>query len=190
VQPDRKHALDLLLDRRSVSALEEPAPTEQELELIADIALCAPDHGRLRPWRFVLIRGAAREVFADRLVAVAKKRDPSVPQSLLDRYRAWPLRTPMIIAVGAIVRANHPVPEVEQILSAGAAAMNMLNAIHVLGYGGIWVTGINAYDPDINAALGFHMPDRLVGFLSVGTPARVATGERPDRTRHVVDWRG
>src|SRR5262245_21616663 len=151
VQADRKHILDLLLDRRSVSALEDPAPRDHELDLIFDIALRAPDHGRLRPWRFVLIRGAAREAFADRLVAAARKRDPAVHQSLLDRYRAWPLRTPLIVAVGAIVRAGHPVPEVEQVLSAGAAAMNMLNAIHVLGYGGIWVTGPNAYDADVNA---------------------------------------
>jgi nitroreductase len=190
MRPDRRHTLDLLLDRRSVSALADPAPADEELELILDAALRAPDHGRLRPWRFVLIRGPAREAFADRLVAAVKKRDPSASQSLLDRYRAWPLRTPMIIGVGAVVRANHAIPEVEQILSAGAAAMNMLNAIHVLGYGGIWVTGANAYDPEINAALGFHMPDRLIGFLSVGTPIRVTTGERPDRTQFVVDWRG
>jgi nitroreductase len=188
LQPDRQHILDLLLDRLSVSALEDPAPTGKELDLILDLALRAPDHGRLRPWRFVLIRGAARRAFADRLVAAARKRDPAVPQSLLDRYRTWPLRTPLIIAVGATVRAGHPVPEVEQVLSAGAAAMNMLNAIHLLGYGGIWVTGLNAYDPDVNAALGFEMPNRLVGFLSVGTPTKVVTVDRPDRTKHVVDW--
>ena len=188
IQPDRKLALDLLLDRRSVGALEDPAPNDRELDLILDMGLRAPDHGRLRPWRFVLIRGAARGAFADRLVAAAKKRDSAAPQSLLDRYRAWPLRTPLIIAVGAVVRPDHPVPEIEQVLSAGAAAMNMLNAAHLLGYGAIWVTGINAYDPDINAALGFQMPDRLVGFLCVGTPTKVAAGERPDRTQHVVDW--
>ena len=188
MQPDRKHMLDLLLDRRSVSALEDPAPTDEELDLILDVALRAPDHGRLRPWRFVLIRGAAREAFADRLVAAAKKRDPSAPQSLLDRYRAWPLRTPLIIAVGAAVRSNHAVPEVEQVLSAGAAAMNMLNAIHLLGYGGIWVTGLNAYDLEVNTALGFHAPNRLVGFLSVGTPTKTATVPRPGRTQHVVEW--
>jgi nitroreductase len=190
MQPDRQHSLDLLLARRSVGALQEPAPTDKELALILDTALRAPDHGRLRPWRFVLIRGAAREAFADRLVAAAKKRDPAAPQSLLDRYRAWPLRTPLIIAVGAVVRAGHLVPEVEQVLSAGAAAMNMLNAIHLLGYGGIWVTGPNAYDPDVNTALGFHAPNRLVGFVSVGTPARIAGGDRPDRTQQVVEWRG
>ena len=85
---DRRHALDLLLARRSVNALEDPAPSGRELELILDLGLRAPDHGRLRPWRFVLIRGDARTAFADRLVAAARRRDPAAPQALLDRYRA------------------------------------------------------------------------------------------------------
>jgi nitroreductase len=187
---DRRHALDLLLDRRSVGALGDPAPSGRDLDLILDLGLRAPDHGRLRPWRFVLIRGEARTAFADRLVAAARRRDPAAPQALLDRYRAWPLRTPLLIGVGAMIRTNHVIPEGEQILSAGAAAMNMLNAIHLLGYAGMWVTGANAYDPEINASLGFEAPSRLVGFLTVGTPRTTAAVERPSRTDHVVEWEG
>lgn len=186
----RRHVLDLLLARRSVSALEDPAPSGRDLDLILDLGLRAPDHGRLRPWRFVLIRGEARGAFAERLVAAARRRDPAAPQALLDRYRAWPLRTPLLIGVGAVVRANHVIPESEQILSAGAAAMNMLNAIHLLGYAGMWVTGANAYDPEINAALGFEAPSRLVGFLAVGTARATAAVERPARANHVVEWDG
>ena len=74
-----------------------------------------------------------------------------------DRYRAWVRRTPLLIAVGAEIRADHKIPEIEQILSVGAAAMNMLNAIHMLGYGGMWVTGVNTYDPHLNALLGFGL---------------------------------
>jgi nitroreductase len=185
---DRRRALDLLLSRRSVSALDDPAPTGRDLDLILDLGLRAPDHGRLRPWRFVLIRGDARTAFADRLVAAARRRDPAAPQALLDRYRAWPLRTPLLIGVGTMVRANHVIPEGEQVLSAGAAAMNMLNAVHLLGYAGMWVTGANAYDPEINACLGFEAPSRLVGFLAVGTPRATATVERPSRSDHVVEW--
>ena len=184
----RSGLLGLLLDRRSVAALEEPAPTEEELGLIVDAGLRAPDHGRLRPWRFALIRGAAREALGDCLVTAARRRDASTPQALLDRYRAWPLRTPLLIAVGAAVRPAHVIPEIEQVLSAGAAAMNMLNAIHLLGYGGMWVTGANTYDPEVNAALGFERPSRLVGFLMVGTPKNSATVERPGRMQHVVEW--
>ena len=187
---DGRHALDLLLRRRSVGALQDPAPAGRDLELILDLGLRAPDHGRLRPWRFVLIGGDARSAFAERLVAAARRRDPAAPQALLDRYRAWPLRTPLLIGVGAIVRSNHLIPECEQVLSAAAAAMNMLNAIHLLGYGGMWVTGANAYDPEINASLGFEAPSRLVGFLAVGTPRATIVGERPSRSDHVVEWKG
>lgn len=189
------HPLDPLLSRQSVGALEAPAPEGAELDLILDAGLRAPDHGRLRPWRFVLIRGEARAALGDCLAAAARARDHKAPPALLDRYRAWTQRTPLLIAVGARIRPDHPVPEVEQVLSAGAAAMNMLNAIHMLGYGGMWVTGANTYDPRVNAALGFQAPSRLVGFLAVGTPKTTTLAERqerlaPDRLAHVVEWRG
>jgi len=71
-----------------------------------------------------------------------------------------------------------------------SVGMNMLNAIHLLGYAGMWVTGANAYDPEINASLGFEAPSRLVGFLAVGTPRATAAVERPSRADHVVEWDG
>ncbi|TAJ36075.1 MAG: nitroreductase [Reyranella sp.] len=187
------HPLDPLLSRQSTSTLEDPAPRGADLDLILDAGLRAPDHGRLRPWRFVLIRGEARAAFSDCLAAAA--RDRQAPQAQIDRIRAWPLQTPLLIGIGAQIRAGHAIPEIEQMLSAGAAAMNMLNAIHMLGYGGMWVTGANTYDPKVNAALGFLAPSRLVGFLAVGTPKAPTPGTttpsgRPERLAHVVDWSG
>ena len=184
------HPLDPLLSRQSVGALEEPAPEGADLDLILDAGLRAPDHRRLRPWRFVLIRGEARVALGECLAAAALARDRQASPALLDRYRAWPQRTPLLIAVGARIRPDHPVPEIEQMLSAGAAAMNMLNAIHMLGYGGMWVTGANTYDLRVNAALGFQAPSRLVGFLAVGTPKTTTSAERPERLAHVVEWSG
>jgi nitroreductase len=182
-------ALDLLLSRQSAGLLEEPAPHGAELDLILEAGLRAPDHGRLRPWRFVLIRGEARLAWGERLAEAAQARDPASADALGERFRAWVRRTPLIIAVGAEIRANHKIPEIEQILSAGAAAMNMLNAIHMLGYAGMWVTGPNAYDPQVNAWLGFEPPSRLVGFLAVGTPKAAPRIERPSRAEHVREWR-
>lgn len=187
------HPLDPLLSRQSSSALEDPAPQGADLDLILDAGLRAPDHGRLRPWRFVLIRGDARLTFSDCLVAAA--RDRQAPQAQIDRIRAWPLRTPLLIGLGAQIRAGHAIPEIEQLLSAGAAAMNMLNALHMLGYAGMWVTGANTYDPTVNAALGFQAPNRLIGFLAVGTaktppPDAAGPAARPERLAHVVDWSG
>lgn len=193
--PDSLHArephllaLDQLLARRSVGPLRDPAPSDADLDLILDAGLRAPDHGRLRPWRFVVIRGDARLAFGERLSEAAAKRDPANAAMLGERVRAWVRRNPMLIAVGAIVRPGN-IPEIEQVLSAGAAAMNMLNALHMLGYGGMWVTGANTYDASVNALLGFEAPSRLVGFISVGTPASAPpTQARPDRSAHVAEW--
>ena len=182
------HPLDPLLSRQSSNALEDPAPQGADLDLILDAGLRAPDHGRLRPWRFVLIRGEARLTFSDCLVAAA--RDRQAPQAQIDRIRAWPLRTPLLIGIGAQIRAGHPIPEIEQMLSAGAAAMNMLNALHMLGYAGMWVTGANTYDARVNETLGFHAPSRLVGLLAVGTAREAQPIERPSREAHTVEWTG
>ena len=193
-QPDeRLRTLELLLSRQSANLLQEPAPDGAELDLILDAGLRAPDHGRLRPWRFVLIRGEQRQAWGDRLAQAALARDPVNGRAMGEKSRAWVARTPLIIAVGAEVKAGN-IPEIEQLLSAGAAAMNMLNAVHLLGYGGMWVTGANSYDPAINKALGFEAPSRLVGFLGVGTPrpqpADAPKIARPSRERHTAEWMG
>ena len=183
-------ALHLLLNRQSSGALVEPAPSGADLDLILEAALRAPDHGRLRPWRFVIIRGEARTKWAERVAEAIKQRDPENAEAMIEKYRAWVQRTPLIVALGAEIQANHKIPEIEQLLSAGAAAMNMLNAAHFLGYAGMWVTGLNSYDPNVALALGFEAPSRLVGFLAVGTPRPGPTFERPAREGHVREWIG
>jgi nitroreductase len=189
VREPRPLALDQLLSRRSVGPLQEPAPEGADLDLILDAGLRAPDHGRLRPWRFVVIRGEARLAFGERLGDAAAVRDPANATALAERYRAWVIRTPMLIAVGAVVKPGN-IPEIEQLLAAGAAAMNILNAMHMLGYGGMWVTGPNAYDPNVNTLLGFDAPSRLVGFITAGTPApsTAPVPARPARAAHVSEW--
>ena len=183
-------ALHLLLNRQSSGALVEPAPSGADLDLILDAGLRAPNHGRLRPWRFVLIRDEARQAWAERVAEAIKLRDPENADAMVAKYRAWVERTPLIVAVGAEVQANHKIPEIEQLLSAGAAAMNMLNAAHFLGYAGMWVTGANAYDPHVAAALGLEAPSRLVGFLALGTPRPGPTFARPALEDHVTEWTG
>src|SRR5438309_12064883 len=98
--------IDALLTRASVSDLADPAPDGAELDLILEAGLRAPDHGRLRPWRFVLIRGEARLAWGERLAEAAKARDAATADALGERFGAWVRRTPLIIAVGAEVRAN------------------------------------------------------------------------------------
>lgn len=166
-------AMEALLNRSSVPAklLAEPAPSGAELEEILATAMRAPDHGALRPWRFLTIRGEARrklgEVFAEALC----RRDPLATEDMRQKELGRPLRSPLIIVVYAEIVENHPkVPRVEQIVAAAAAAQNMLLAAHAKGYGGIMLTGANAHDPHVKFALGINPAAEIVTFLYLGTP--------------------
>ena len=153
--------------------------------------LRAPDHGKLRPWRFIVIEGAARTAFAERAIAALRVREPDAPASEAERMRGKLIAPPLIVALGVHITPNHKIPEIEQVMAVAAAAMNMLNAAHALGFGGRWITGPNAYDPAVALALGLAPPDRLAGFLYLGTPVE-APGpvRRPQVADHRTDWRG
>lgn len=181
----------MLLDRASVSDLRDPAPAGHDLDLILQAGLRAPDHGKLRPWRFVLIRGEARAAWAQTIVAALKAREPDAPEKVVDKQRNRVLNAPLIIALGAKLQHGHKIPEIEQMLSVGAAAMNMLNAIHALGYGGVWLTGANAFDDRVVTALGLEPGDRLAGFLFAGTPISAPLApRRPAVADYTIEWTG
>jgi nitroreductase len=187
-------ALEALLTRRSVPALKlrEPGPTSDQIAAAIDAALRAPDHGNLKPWRCVLIRGEARTRLSDLFVQRMQQRQPAPPPGKVEKARTMPLTAPLVIAVGARIRQDHKVPEVEQWLSCGAATMNLLDALHSQGYAAIWLTGPNAYDPDIARALGFTTDERCHGFVYVGTPPQPSevAASRIDRAPFVRDWSG
>ncbi|HEY3532992.1 MAG TPA: nitroreductase family protein, partial [Casimicrobiaceae bacterium] len=153
-RPANMDALQALTTRASPQALMAPAPDAATLERLFQAAIRAPDHGRLRPWRFMIIEGAARETFGDVLAAALRRREPQVPEAALVKERAKPLRAPLIVVVAARVREHRGVPEVEQVVAAGAAAQNLLLAAHALGFGGFWRTGAAAYDDTVKRALG------------------------------------
>lgn len=181
----------MLLARQSAWPLVEPGPNDIDLELIFDAAMRAPDHGRLRPWRFAFIRGEARAELAEILVDIAAAREPGTPRSSHEHRREKAFAAPVIVALGASIKPTGPVPELEQMLSVGAATMNMLNAIHALGYGGFWATGIDTYDENLKAALDFEPEDKLLGFLFIGTPkSHERTAFRPARANHFREWLG
>ncbi|MBB2203167.1 nitroreductase family protein [Gluconacetobacter tumulisoli] len=183
--------LDSLLSRSSTDALSDPAPEGSVLEDILSAAMRAPDHGKLRPWRYVLIRGDARPKLAELVVAGMIARDPDVPAAKIDKRRSRFSTMPLTIALGMHIRPDDKIPVVEQEMAVAAAAMNVLDALHATGFGGVWVTGDMAYDPAVASALGFDAPHRLAGFLFVGTPdpARPVPRRWPV-VDYVAEWQG
>ena len=183
--------VELLLSRTSAQGLQEPAPDAASLDAILAAGLRAPDHGKLRPWRFIVIAGADRAAYAEIAIAAMRARQPEAPDSEADRMRGKILGAPLIVGLGVQIVPNHKIPEIEQVMAVAAAAMNMLNAAYALGYGGKWVTGPNSYDPAVASALGLHAPSRLAGFLYLGTPVTPSLPvPRPAVAEHRTDWHG
>lgn len=173
-------ALTALTTRASAAKLAAPAPSPADLDRMLEAAVRAPDHGRLRPWRFVVIEGEGLKRFGDLLVDQLREKRPDLPAEVVEKEREKPLRAPMIVLVAAKVAVDHPkIPVLEQILSAGVAAQNIFLAAHALGYGAMWKTGDAAYDPAIKAAFGLEPSDEIVGYLYLGTPAAPTPTPRP-----------
>ena len=141
--PPHPASLALLLDRASVPPrhLREPAPDVLSLDLAVAAALRAPDHGGLRPWRFVIIAGEARRNLGDVLAASLAAQTPDTPSERLEAVRAKPLRAPMVVVAGAALRHDRPgVPVWEQEAAAAAGTMNFLLALEAQGFGGVWLS--------------------------------------------------
>ncbi len=182
-------AIKTLLTRASSSKLVPPTPAREALDHIFQAAIRAPDHGALRPWRFLVIEGAGLARLAELGAAALARRAPESTAADLDRAREKLTRAPMVIALGGRIDPHHPkVPEVEQVLAVGAAGMNLLNALHALNFAGKWVTGPNAYDTFFAEGLGFHSPERCFGLVMVGTPEREERPPVHDVTQFVRRW--
>ena len=186
--------LDLLFRRRSIGRLTEPAPDERELETILRAAAAAPDHGELRPFRFIVLRDEAKEAFGSvlaeaylrRVTLVGGKPEPAK----LSKERTKLNRAPLVIVVAAAHVHDDKIPWEDQFGAANAAAQNALLAATALGYGSMWRTGDPVFDPHVKSALGFGEHDAIVGFLYIGTPHE--GGEKPPRDPSldglVVKW--
>lgn len=184
-------AMKLLLERTSAVRLQEPGPSQDELDAILRSALRAPDHGRLRPWQFLVISGEERSRFGLLLADALKGRDPNATQETLERERQKALRAPVILIVAARIKPGTKIPEVEQVVSAAAAAEHIMLAAQALGYGAMWRTGEPAYDAGVKEGLGLQASDAIVGIIYVGTPvAAPREPARPELADFVTRWRG
>lgn len=163
--------LALLARRRSskLMHLAEPAPSSAELDALVRLAARVPDHGKLGPWRFVIIEGEAR-ARAGAALADVIKNDEGVDETRLEFVRGTFLRAPSCVMVVSAPQPSKKVPEWEQQLSAGAVCYNLLIAAHALGYAGCWLTEWLAFDDRAAKALGLNESERIAGFVYLGTP--------------------
>lgn len=184
-------ALDLMMSRESALKLESPSPSAGELEQIFATAVRAPDHGRLRPWHFVVINEDQRAAFGGLMAESLQRRDPTASPEALRRERDKAFRAPVIVVVAAKVKKGVTIPVIEQIASASAAAQTIMLAAPALGYGAVWKTGAPAYDPAVKTALGLTEDDNIIGFLYIGTRAGGSSPiPRPDARDFVTTWAG
>ena len=181
--------LRFLARRRSASALTltEPAPSAEELGQLLRLATRAPDHGKLSPWRFVILEGVAKARFAAKLEALAQGRGDAQAAAKLGKLKVPPLA----VAVIASPKPESHIPAWEQELSAGAVCTTFLYAALAMGYGANWITDWYAYDREANAILGLQPHERVAAFMLIGTPREPPLErERPQLAALVSRWEG
>lgn len=149
----------------------KPEPVPRELiEKVLDAAVQAPNHYKVRPWRFVVLTGEARHRLGDAMFASLRERHPEYPQEAFDKAHDTPLQAPVVIAVGVDKPSEAKVLEIENICAAAAATENLLLAAQALGLGAKWRTGEWATDAKVKEFLGFQADQHIIGFIYIGYP--------------------
>jgi nitroreductase len=188
---DMPDALELLTTRRSFKAVElvGPAPSEAEIDTLLTVASRVPDHGKLAPWRFIVFEGEARRAAGEAIASAFRAKYPDAKPEHIAAERERLTRAPLVIAVVSRAAPHVKIPEWEQVLSAGAAAMNLVTAAHALGYGANWITEWYAYDRGVLDALGLAQHERIAGFIHIGRPPghrRIGRGRRSMRSQSAL----
>ncbi|GAA5187511.1 NAD(P)H nitroreductase [Ferrimonas gelatinilytica] len=165
-----------LLSRHSNPRLTQPGPSSEQLELLFQAGLRAPDHANLKPYEFVVAEGRGLERLGEIFFAAA--REDGAEGEALARAKLLPTRAPMVITVIARCKPHPKVPAIEQHLAAGSALLMMQQMAQAMGLGGIWRTGSYARHSRVCEALGVHGEDEIVGFLYLGTPIKAVTPQR------------
>ena len=184
---------DYLRARRSVGIafLKEPGPNAEDLEEILTIGTRVPDHGKVVPWRLIVIEGDAPLRAGERLAEIAKRRNPALDEASLDIERRQFLPAPLTIGVVFSPKPNPKAPEMEQLLSAGNVCFNLSHAAFAMGYAASWTNRWYGFDGEAQTMLGARGGERFVGFVHIGTPAVVPEDrERPALGEVVTRWQG
>jgi nitroreductase len=187
---DRSSALSLLQTRRSGRPREftGPAPSDEQLAEILSIAARVPDHGKLMPWRFVVVGDEQRQDLALLLRRALAEEDECAPPAKHEKADQFAHNAGALVVLVSSPVQGHKISVWEQELSCGAAAMNLLLGAHALGFVGGWLTGWYSYSPKVNRA--FCNPgERIAGFLFIGTPMRpLEERPRPAPQEVVRQW--
>ncbi len=176
--------LDFLLTRRSrpFLMLREPVPSKKELQTILTAAARSPDHGKLEPWRFIVLEKSAMP----RMAKILRERGEALGKapSLLDKACEVFTMANLIVTVVSKPNKEAKIPLIEQTLSAGAVCLSLLNAALASGWGANWLTGFGAHDEEFRSkALGLSADEYVAGFIHIGTSSTIP----PDRPRPDVD---
>ncbi len=179
--------LNFLARRRSASAatLRAPAPNADQLRDMLRLAARVPDHGKLAPWRFIVLEAEAKSAFVTRLEDLAASHaEPDKATGALFKIRIPPMS---VVVVSRVVAGK--IPAWEQKLSSGAVCMNLLVAAQAMGFGANWITDWYAYDTRVDALLGLEANETVAGFVHIGTPAEAPLERvRPDLDAIVSRW--
>jgi len=187
---DRSTPLSLLSSRRSGKPRDmvEPGPGDVELRRILEIAARTPDHGKLAPWRFVIVGKDQRDALSERIVSAYRAEKPDAGRLEIEAMDQFARQAPTLVVALSKPVPNSKVPMWEQELSAGAACMNLLTAAHAMGFVGGWLTGWPAYSDAVRDAFG-GPGERIAGFIFIGTPGRALEERpRPDYDAVVTHW--
>jgi len=182
-----------MADRRSVppALLHSPAPTDQELLEILTLASRVPDHGNLVPWRFILVREGQAQVLLERFLHAHanEQNDASSRSAMAARLRAWMIGPPATVFLVWRPLDAAPFPELDQLLCVGAVATTFLHAVHMSGFGSIWLTGWPCVSERVRQIMCLDPHERLIGLFPLGTPARrPAERTRPNTRDLLSEW--
>ena len=175
--------LRFLAQRRSVppSLMGGPGPSPQELDAMLTVASRVPDHGKLAPWRFIILEGEARHRIGDTIAAAFQADDPGADPERVATERRRLARAPLVVTVVSTARPHVKIPEWEQVLSAGAVCMNLIVAANLLGFATSWLTEWYGFDRRVLEALGLSASEEIAGFIHIGRAAEVpADRQRPN----------
>jgi nitroreductase len=189
---DRSTPLSLLATRRSGKPREmvAPGPNPEQIDAVLALATRTPDHGKLAPWRFVVVPDDRRSAFNAMLVDAYRAEKPDAGRLELEAMATFGVPAPALVVVLSSPRPDSHIPLWEQQMSAGAATMNLLHAAHAMGFVASWITGWPSMSPAVRDAFGSD-PERIVGFVFLGTPGRpLEERPRPDVEAVVTRWNG